>query len=106
MLLFAVVPLIIIAISIPLIKGIVPRNHWYGFRTSKTLSSDSVWYQANRIGGNYFVIAGLVQLAAMLIAYLVSPAAATRLIKVYGGALITVPLLVAVVVWFVRIRRI
>ena len=54
-------PLVVIAISIPLILGMVPRNHWYGFRTPKTLSSDTVWYQANKIGGKYFVVASLLQ---------------------------------------------
>ena len=45
-------PVLLIAVSIPLMLGMVPRNHWYGFRTPKTLSSDSVWYPANRIGDN------------------------------------------------------
>ncbi|MDF1814389.1 MAG: SdpI family protein [Verrucomicrobiales bacterium] len=39
------------ALSIPMIQGKVKRNYWYGFRTKLTLSSDEVWYPANRFGG-------------------------------------------------------
>jgi len=99
-------PLAIIAVSIPLILGVVPRNHWYGFRTSRTLSSDATWYRSNRIGGKYFVIAGLIQLIAIAIVRLVWPAQATQLTATYGGIWVTVPLLIAVVLWFVRTRRI
>jgi uncharacterized membrane protein len=100
------VPLVIIAVSIPLILGMVPRNHWYGFRTPKTLSSDGVWYQANRIGGRYFVITGLIQLVAIAIVRLMYPARLTEVIASYGSVLITVPLLIAVLLWFVKIRHI
>ena len=40
-----------VAIAVPLILQIVPPNWVYGFRTSYTMSSDEVWYRANRIAG-------------------------------------------------------
>jgi len=95
-------PLVIIAVSIPLILEKVPRNHWYGFRTPKTLSSDAVWYPANKIGGKYFVAAGLIQIVAVGLAQFTYPEA----VATYGGFVILVPLLIAVVLWFVRIRSI
>jgi hypothetical protein len=95
-------PLLIIAVSIPLILEKVPRNHWYGFRTPKTLSSDAVWYPANKIGGKYFVVAGLIQLAAMGIVWLISADAVLS----YGGPVVAIPLLIAVVLWFVKLRHI
>ena len=96
------VPLVIIAISTPLILGKIPRNHWYGFRTPKTLSSDAVWYPANKIGGKYFVVAGLIQLAAIGLVQFTYPEA----MAAYGGFAILVPLLIALVLWFARIRSI
>ena len=39
--------ILLAALSIPLILGHVPPNHWYGFRTSKTLSSAKLWRAAN-----------------------------------------------------------
>ena len=103
---FILVPLGIVVVSIPLIFGMVPRNHWYGFRTPKTLSSDTVWYQANRIGGKYFVAASLIQLIAIAILRLAWPTHAAQLSAVRGGILIwMLPLLIAIVLWFVRVRR-
>ena len=96
------VPLLIIAISIPLMLGKVPRNHWYGFRTPKTLSSDAIWYPANRIGGKYLCIAGVIELIAFAIGFAFWPAQTL----VYAGLLATLPLLVAVVFWFLAIRNI
>jgi uncharacterized membrane protein len=103
--LLLLVPLAVIVSAIPLIFGMVPRNHWYGFRTPKTLSSDTVWYQANRTGGKYFVIAGLVQLIGFAIVRLAWPAQAAHLTIAYGGIVLTIPLLIAVVIWFLSVRR-
>jgi uncharacterized membrane protein len=57
--LMLLVPLIIILLSIPMILGKVPRNRLYGFRTAYTLSSDEVWYRANKISGIALLIAGV-----------------------------------------------
>ena len=38
-------------LSVPLIKGKVPPNPWYGFRVRRTLSDPAVWYPANRYAG-------------------------------------------------------
>lgn len=59
-LLFAVVGLLFVGISIPLIRGRVPPNHFYGFRTAKTLSDPRIWYEANRISGQDFFISGVL----------------------------------------------
>lgn len=39
------------ALSIPLIRGQVPMNHWYGVRIAKAFESDTHWYALNRFGG-------------------------------------------------------
>src|SRR5262249_37141483 len=49
--LMLLVPFVIIIVSIPMILAKVPRNSLYGFRTTYTLSSDEVWYRANKISG-------------------------------------------------------
>jgi hypothetical protein len=53
-----VIPLVLIVLAMPLIVGVVPRNWLYGFRTWYTLSSDAVWYRANRFVGVVVVVAG------------------------------------------------
>ena len=50
-LLYMGIGIVFCIISVPLIKGRVPRNHWYGFRVPKTLRSDSIWYPANAYSG-------------------------------------------------------
>ena len=97
------IPLLIIALSIPLVYSKVPPNGWYGFRTPKTLSSDSMWYRTNRIGGQYFIVAALFQLAAVLIVIALLPGLAMPLLGY--GIVPTVPLLIAVMMWFLRIRK-
>jgi len=94
------VPLLIIVVSVPLILGKVPRNHWYGFRTPKTLASDAVWYPANRLGGKYLCVAGLIELLAFAIGFSFWP----QQTMAYESLLATFPLLIAVVFWFVAVR--
>jgi uncharacterized membrane protein len=71
-----VAPLLIVVVSLPLIAGWVGRNYFYGFRTPRTLSSDAVWYPANRVAGILLLGAGLVWLAVGLTAGLVAIGAA------------------------------
>ena len=58
--LFAVVGLVLIGISVPLIMRKVPPNSFYGCRTRKTLSNQTIWYEANHITGKDFCIVGAV----------------------------------------------
>jgi uncharacterized membrane protein len=93
--LFAVVGLVLIGISIPLIMRKVPPNSFYGCRTRKTLSDPKIWYEANHISGIDFCIGGFVvfvsSLAMLILGQTVSTnhAVATLLIVVLlsvGGA--------------------
>ena len=47
--------LLIIAVSIPLVRGWVPRNSLYGVRTPTTLKSDDAWFEINRYGGRQLI---------------------------------------------------
>ena len=51
------------ALSIPLILGRVPPNHWYGFRTSKTLRSAKLWRAANHYAGWCLLATGAATVA-------------------------------------------
>ena len=64
--LFAAVGLLFVCLSIPLILGRVPPNHFYGCRTKKTLSDPKIWYEANRVSGQDFLISGVLVLVASL----------------------------------------
>lgn len=60
---FFVPAVLFFAAAIPLILGLIPPNRVYGIRTSKTLSDESVWYDANRYGGWAIVLSSTAYLA-------------------------------------------
>ncbi len=59
------IPSVLIALfAFPLIFGWIPRQSIYGVRTSKTLSSDDIWYLANRFAGLSFLVSSCIYFAA------------------------------------------
>ena len=69
-LLFAGVGLLYIALGIPLFRGQVKPNAWYGYRTTKTMSDQKVWYAVNRIAGRDMIAAGTAVLISSLVVFL------------------------------------
>jgi uncharacterized membrane protein len=57
----------LMALAVPMILEMVPRNLWYGFRTGYTMSSDEAWYRANRIAGIAVFGAGVAWTAVAVI---------------------------------------
>lgn len=62
-----------IGLAIPLLLGRIPRNGLYGFRTPLTLSSDAVWYPANRFAARGLIIWGIINLASAALAWTARP---------------------------------
>jgi uncharacterized membrane protein len=54
---------LIALLSLPLIFAWIPRQSFYGARTSKTLSSDDIWYAANRFTGVALLISSCIYFA-------------------------------------------
>ena len=87
--------LVLFGVGVPLLRRWIPRNRLAGFRTSKTLSNDRVWYEANRVAGRDLMIAGLVVMTtAVASALLYKEAPGLPLEKInkvvlYGALLIT-----------------
>jgi uncharacterized membrane protein len=94
-----IVPLTVIVLAVPMILEKIPRNPIYGFRTKYTMSSDEVWYRANRIAGVAMLVAGTVWLilGAVLPNLMASTASANRLIVWSGSAILI--LAIAVSFW-------
>ena len=60
--------IVLILLSLPLILKKVPKNHFYGIRTSRTMSGSSEqWYAVNQTGGYGLAIAGVITLLSCLI---------------------------------------
>ena len=66
--LFPLLGIMFVGLGIPLKRGKIPPNHFYGFRTRKTLSDEKIWYEANRLMGQDMVSVGVViVLTAMIL---------------------------------------
>jgi hypothetical protein len=52
--------LLSIAISIPLLKGKIKMNSWYGFRFMQAFQSPGNWYQINRYGAKRLIFWSIV----------------------------------------------
>ena len=66
-LLFAIVGLLFIGLSIPLVLRRVPPNSLYGCRTTKTLSDPKIWYEVNHVSGKDFLVSGLLIFTVSLV---------------------------------------
>ncbi|MBN1954563.1 MAG: SdpI family protein [Anaerolineae bacterium] len=61
--------ILMIVLAIPMALQKVKPNFWYGFRTRKTLSDESVWYAANQYAGKALLLAGSVIVVGAMILY-------------------------------------
>ena len=48
--------LLFIGINIPLYKGSIKMNYWYGFRIGKAFDSEQNWYDINKYGAKRLMI--------------------------------------------------
>jgi len=64
---YVLIGCLFIAVSVPLIRGRVKPNPWYGFRVRKTLSDSDTWYAVNAYFGRRFAVVGLLIAAVGLL---------------------------------------
>ena len=100
-----IVPLVIVVLSVPMILGTVPPNGVYGFRTPKTLSSEEVWYPANRAAGWFMLAAGVVSICFNLALWWTFPEwPLERTISWMTGGMM-IPLLISLLASLIYLRR-
>jgi uncharacterized membrane protein len=56
---YLIVGTAMVALSIPLIRGRVGPNSWYGFRVKRTLDNPAIWYPANRYAACHLLALGI-----------------------------------------------
>ena len=62
----ATLPLLFIALGLPLVFRLVPRNYVYGTRTPRSLrTTEETWYRQNVITGVFMVGIGVVWLVVV-----------------------------------------
>lgn len=84
---------ILILISIPLVKGQVSMNNFYGIRFKKAYESEENWYKINKYGGRQLIIwsipLGLFGIISFFLPYKENPL--LHLISVLAPFIILVP---------------
>jgi len=61
--------IVVVLVSLPLAFKKIPKNNFYGIRTSRAMSGSSEqWYAVNQTGGYALAIAGVITLLSCLIA--------------------------------------
>jgi uncharacterized membrane protein len=68
---YVVFGLLLIVLAIPMLRGKVPPNPWYGFRVPDTLSDPTRWYKANRYAARWLLLTGVITAAAAIALYFV-----------------------------------
>ena len=53
-----------IGLSIPMMRGRVSPNKWYGFRNGATLENLDIWYPANAYAGKLLCVTGVITTVA------------------------------------------
>jgi hypothetical protein len=70
---FILCGLLFIGVSIPLYKGSIKMNYWYGFRIGKALDSEQNWYDINKYGARRLIIWSFPIIISGIIYFFLSP---------------------------------
>ena len=82
-LIMGVLPILFVGVAVPMLRGSVKPNHWYGVRTSKTVASADLWYRANHAAGYAMIVAvGVSLLFWAVVAFVPLPAASRCFIDI------------------------
>lgn len=63
------VSVLLFVLGIPLWRGWIPPNGWYGFRTPSTVRNAHLWYPVNRVTGLWMMAVGPITALTALAAY-------------------------------------
>lgn len=93
------------ALSVPLMLKRIPPNPIYGFRTARTMSSEEVWYPANRFCGRQLLFAAVIQAVVNISILLIAPDLPAETAAAIGTATLLITLIGATVRSLLYLRR-
>lgn len=77
---------ILVALCIPLVRGHIPRNSWYGIRLPQSFASDDAWYAINRFGAKRMIVWAIPLILVGLVSFFLPLKAHTNLTLFMGFA--------------------
>ncbi len=104
-----IIPMILcfvfIILSIPLILQKVRPNCFYGVRTRKTMSDETVWYKANKFFGCGMLISSLFSLVVLIVAVLIPDVVSVIVVNNLGGIVVVLPMGILLIISFFYFRK-
>jgi hypothetical protein len=98
-----VLGLVGVGLALPLLMGKMKRNKIFGFRTPLTLSSDEIWYPANRMAGTWILGWGVMNLVLGAIHLACGPFPQVTEVAIRMAPFTTLPLIaVGLMIWVER----
>lgn len=101
---FLFIGILFAALSIPLIRRKVAPNHWYGFRTPRTLADPNIWYPVNEYFARRSLWIGAATAIASILLYLI-PNIAPETYVLSILAILLPALAIATIASFRQIRK-
>ena len=71
--------LLFIGLSVPLLKGSIRMNRWYGFRIRKAFESEENWYKINKYGAQRLIIWSLAMIITGVVYFFLEPRLASAI---------------------------
>jgi uncharacterized membrane protein len=63
--------LLLMALAVPLLRGKVRPNWFYGFRVPRTVNNPDIWYATNRFGAKRLLAAGASFVVSAIVFYFI-----------------------------------
>lgn len=102
-LMFAGISILLMALAIPMIRGWVKPNPYYGFRTPKVMKDPDLWYPANARYGWWMVLTGIIGAMVASLPLVIDIGEAPYAL-LYSG-LTMIPLIYGIIDVFLLIRQ-
>ena len=68
---YVLLGLLLVGLSVPLMRGKVKPNPWYGFRIHLTLDNPDLWYPANAWAGRRLLAVGVGMTVGACLSFLI-----------------------------------
>jgi hypothetical protein len=87
------------ALCIPLVRGRVGRNPFYGIRFPQSFQSDEAWFAINRFGGKRMIIWSIPMIVIGIVSFFLPLQSRTLLTLTLGFAPLIFILIPAIEIW-------